>query len=288
IAVAAAEELRLPLDSVRVVMCDTDLVPNDGLTVGSRTTPSTIPEVRQAAAAAREILINAASGKWKADRASLKVRDGVVVDPNSNRRFTYAELARLDEPAEALKGAVPPDVKLTRPEDWKLMGTPVPKIGGRAVVTGEMRYAADFQRPGMLYGKVLRPPSYGATLKAVDLAPARKMKGVVAVHDGNFVGCAAPTSFLAAKAVEAVGLTAKWQETEQPSSDEIFAYLKNHPKESNTWMGRPFQEEQGSVEEGLASAKQVLQASYQVSYIQHAPMEPRSAIAEWSDGRLTV
>jgi isoquinoline 1-oxidoreductase len=131
---------------------------------------------------------------------------------------------------------------------------------------------------------VLRPPSYGATLDSVDLAPAQKMPGVKAVRDGSFVACAAPTAFAARKALEAISATAQWKTVEQPSSDTLFEFLLQHASQ----QGRPQSPGRGSVEKGMAEARRRLKATYHVAYAQHAPMEPRAAVAEWQDGRLTV
>jgi len=139
-------------------------------------------------------------------------------------------------------------------------------------------------RPGMLYGRVLRAPSYGAALVSADLSAARKMPGVTVVRDGVFVGCAAPTTFAARKALEAISVASQWKTAEHPSSDNLFEHLKQHAKE----QGRPQGQARGSVEKGLEGARRRLKASYRVAYVQHAPMEPRAAVAEWQDGRLTV
>jgi CO/xanthine dehydrogenase Mo-binding subunit len=126
---------------------------------------------------------------------------------------------------------------------------------------------------------VLRPPSYGAKLISVDLAPAKEMKDVVAVQDGEFVGVAAPTSFQAQQALAAIARTAKWVPAPHPSSKQIYDYLREHvpggvPK--NNFTGE------------LTAAKKSLRATYHTAYIQHAPMETRAAVAEWQDGQLTV
>jgi isoquinoline 1-oxidoreductase len=104
------------------------------------------------------------------------------------------------------------------------------------------------------------------------------------VRDGSFVGCAAPTTFAARKALEAIAATAQWKTVEQPSSDNLFEYLKQHASP----QGRPQAQGKGSVEKGLAEAQRRLKATYRVAYAQHAPMEPRAAVAEWQEGRLTV
>ncbi len=285
---AAAEEMKLPVAKVRLIMADTAVVPDDGPTVGSRTTPTTIPPVRRAAAAAREILIAAAAKQWGVERDKVEVRDGAAIERNGGRRLSYAELARSAAPANAFAGAIPPDVTVTRVTEWKVLGTPVPKIDARALVTGAHRFPSDIMRPGMLYGKVLRPPSFGATLAAIDLTPARKIEGVTVVREENFVGCAAPSSRRARKAVEAIAPTARWETTDQPSSEELFSYLKEHALTKGSGGGGPRTQTKGSVEEALAGARRVVRATYKVAYIQHVPLEPRAAVAEWEDGRLTV
>lgn len=212
IAMAAAEELGVPLEKVRVQLADTDRTPNDGITAGSRTTPGTIPAIREAAAAAR--------------------------------------------------GA------LRKPSEWKLLGTGHWRTDARDIVTGEHKYPSDIVREGLLYGCVLRPPSYGATLEAVDISAA---KGVTAVRDGEFVGCAAKTSFAARKAVEALAATARWKTTPQPSSKTLFTGLRAQARQKV---------------EPLSG--QTHSAEFHTAYVQHAPMEPRAAVAEWRDGKLTV
>jgi CO/xanthine dehydrogenase Mo-binding subunit len=281
LTMAAAEELRVPLDRVRMVLADTDRVPNDGTTAGSRTAPGTVPQVRRAAAAARQLLLAAAGRQWQVETARLEVRDGAVA--NDGKTYTYADLARSPELAAAYKEA-PLDAAFTSVKDWRILGKPHTRVDGRDIVTGAHQYPSDIVRPGMLYGCVLRPPSYGAVLESVDIESPRKMSGVIAVRDGGFAGCAAPTSFAARKAVQAMAAGARWKTAEHPSSDKLFEYLKQHARES----ARPRGEARGNVELGLAEARRRMKASFQVAYAQHAPMEPRAAVAEWQEGRLTV
>jgi isoquinoline 1-oxidoreductase len=191
--------------------------------------------------------------------------------------MSYAELA---SPLKKQGGA-----SVTETRDWKLLGTPHGRTDARAIVTGSHRYPSDIQRPGMLYGAVLRAPAYNATLVKADVAVASKMAGVRAVHDGAFTGCAAPTSYAARKAVAAIAATAQWDVKPHPSSEGLAAYLKEHAPKQGT---RPREQSRGSVETALGQAAKRHKASYFVPYIQHAPMEPRAAVAEWQDGKLTV
>ena len=284
---AAAEELRVDAAAIRLIMADTDIVPDDGGTFGSRTTPRTVPAVRAAAATARETLIDLAAARWQRDRQGLAARDGAVVNEATREKLRYGELAGTKQGELALEQPLSDDVSVSAVRDWQVLGTSLPKVRGRDVVTGNHRYPSDIQRPNMLYGAVLRPPSFGATLDSVEPG-VPGVPAVVVARDGNFVGCAASTSHGASKAVEALRATARWSTKPHPSSSELFTYLKDHAVyEGSGWRG-PRLETHGSIERGLELSQQVLEASYEVAYIQHAPMEPRAAVAEWEGARLTV
>jgi isoquinoline 1-oxidoreductase len=280
LTMVAAEELRVEPGRVRMQMADTDLVPNDGTTAGSRTTPSTVPAVRQACAVARQLLVETAARRWQLESARLQVSDGVVRDPGGSRTLGYADLSRSPEIAEAYKKALPEGAALTPPQEWRILGAPRPRVGAREIVTGSHRYPSDVVRPNMLYGSVLRPPSFGAKLASAGLAAAEKLPQVTVVRDGEFVACAAPSSYEARKAVQAI--QAEWKTAPHPSSSNLFEHLKSHASD------RPRVQQRGSIEEGLKGAGRRMQAAYRVAYAQHAPMEPRAAVAEWQDGRLTV
>ncbi len=285
---ATAEEMRVAADSVRLVMADTDQVPDDGATAGSRTTPRTVPAVRKAAATARELLIREAAERWGVSAEGLEVRAGSVSHPEGSGELTYGDLAASERLTATLAESLAEDVLLTRVESWEVMGQSVPRVDGRDIVTGTHRYPSDIARPGMLYGKVLRAPSYGATLSKIDLGAAETMKNVTAVRDGDFVGFAAPTSREAQQALDRAARTAEWETSDQPSSGDLFSHLKRHAVREGSGRRGPRRRTRGSVEEGFSAAKRTVKATYQIPYIQHAPMEPRAAAAEWKDGKLTV
>ena len=276
---AAAEELRLPTSRVLLIMSDTAAVPDDGITAGSGSTPRTVPSVRQGAAAARELLIDFASKRWNVERNTVQVTDGKALDSSAQRTFSYADLAAADDVAQALQQNIPPDVTITPVKDWKILGKPQLRPNGRDIVTGAHQFPSDPPRVGVLYGKVLRAPAFGAKLTAVDLAPAKAMKDVVVVQDDQFVGVAAPTTAQAEDALDAIAKTATWARTDQPSSKNLFDYLHEHAQ--GGLPANPFAHE-------LAQAKKNLHQTYHVAYAQHAPLEPRAAVAEWADGKLTV
>jgi CO/xanthine dehydrogenase Mo-binding subunit len=278
LAQAVAEELRAPLQSVSLVMGDTELTPFDQGTFGSRTTPTMSPQLRRAAAAARELLIDLAAEQLKAERGSLVVAGGRVTHTPTKRSLGFGELTK----GRKLVQAIDANVALTPADKREVLGKSAPKVSGRAVVTGKHQYTSDIKRPGMLYGKVLRPAAIGATLSALDTKGAEGLAGVVVVRDGDFVGVAAPTTQAASQALAAI--RAEWKTTPQPSSGEVFDYFKK-----NASVDDRSNYTRGSISEGLAAARQKLEGRYTVAYIAHAPLEPRAAVAEWAEGgRLTV
>ena len=195
VAMAAAEELRVPLERMQVVLSDTGLTPNDGMTAGSGTTPRTIPSVRQGAAAFRQLLVDHAAKEWDVDPTALAVADGKITDAASQKSLSYAELAKNEELVKQLASQPPSGVQLTPVAEWLVLGTGQTAPAARDKITGRHKYPSDMKRPGMLYGAMLRSPTYKGKLVSVDVEPAKAMDGVVVVQDGSFVGVAAPTSF---------------------------------------------------------------------------------------------
>jgi CO/xanthine dehydrogenase Mo-binding subunit len=278
---AVADELRVPLEHVRLVMGDTQLTPFDMGTFGSRTTPTMAPQLRKAAAAARELLVNLAAKKWNVDPGRLVAADGKVTDSQTKSAFTYGQLAA----GQTLAKTIDADPVLTPPDRWTIAGKPVRKVDGRDFVTGRHQYTSDLQRPGMMYGKIVRPPSFGATLISADRREARAIPGVAVAVDGDFIGVAAPSEPLAARAAAAIH--AEWKTVPQPSGKDLFEYLKKTPTEGEG-LDRRLQHMMGSMEQGLAAADHGLQQTYTVAFIAHAPLEPRAALAEWQGEKLTV
>jgi CO/xanthine dehydrogenase Mo-binding subunit len=275
---AVAEELHVASANIRLVMGDTNLTPFDMGTFGSRTTTTMSPQLRRAAAAARDVLVDMAARTWNLDRTKLVAENGRVNDPAGGRSIEYAVLLKGQEIAET----IPAEDPLEAATDWKVMGASLPKISGEEFVTGKHQYASDIKLPGMWYGEVLRPPSFGATLVSLDSRGAEALLNVVVVHDGDFVGVAAASTRQGSQALAA--LKAEWKPVPQPSDKELFDYLKRNAEGG----GDRFRHNLGSIEEGLAKADERLKQTYTVAYIAHAPLEPRAAVTEWKDGKLTV
>ena len=277
LAQVVAEELRVPFDSITMIMGDTDLVPWDMGTFGSRTTPTMSPQLRNMAVAARELLVETAAQRWNLDGSKLIVNSGKITTHDGKKFITYGNLTR----GENLVKSVASDPLLTPATEWKIAGTPLPKANGLDFVTGRHQFPSDIVRPGMLFGAVLRPEGYNAKLESMDISAAERILSVKVVRDGGFTGVVADSAFTAHQAVGAI--KAKWTVPAQPSNEGLFDYLKANPE------GQSSPEHQsGSVADAFASADVKLESRYSIEYIAHTPLEPRAAVAEWNDGKLTV
>jgi len=255
LAQAVAEELRAPAAAVRMVVGDTDLTPYDAGTFGSRTTPYTAPELRKAAAEARHMLAELAARKWNVEPADITF-ENAQASTKDGRSCGYGELTH----GQKIERSIRPDIALRPATEWTVLGTSAEKVGGREIVTGRHKYPSDIRRPGMLYGKVLRPPAFGAELVSAS--------GPQLIRDGDFAGVVAPTPEAAEEALAAV--RAEWKTSPQPSASEIFDWLRRHAESRPERVKRKFE------------------ATYTMAYIAHAPLEPRAAVAEWAEGKLTV
>jgi isoquinoline 1-oxidoreductase len=278
---AVAEELKTPVRSIRLVMGDTQLVPFDMGTFGSRTTPIMNLRLRRVSSAARNVLLAMAAKQWNVDPARLHAEDGKIADSQTKRSLTYAQLVKGQQLTQVVRVEDP----LIPPREWTIAGQPLPKVDGRDFVTGKHRYPSDQKLPEMFYGKVVRPRAFNATLVSADTTEAENLPGVIVVRDGNFLGVAAPSSATAQKAASLV--RAEWKAEPQPSNKELFEYLKQHQLPRSEQNGN-FRFESGNVDAALASAARQLQQTYNVNYIAHAPLEPRAALAQWSEDHLTV
>jgi nicotinate dehydrogenase subunit B len=278
---AVAEELNVPIDRIEMVMGDTQLTPFDMGTFGSRTTPTMNPQLRKAAAATREILIGLAASQWKTGQQQLVASDGKIVDPKNGRSLEYSGLLKGQQITQSISA----DQPLISATEWKVAGQPALKVDGRDFVTGKHRYPSDQKLPNMLYGKVLRPPSFNATLVSADTKKAEQM-GATVVQDGNFVGVAAPSTQAAEAAITAIH--AEWKSEPQISNKELFDFLRKDATQGKDPSGDGDHYETGSVDLAMSSADHRLQQTYTVSYIAHVPLEPRAALANWDGDQLTV
>lgn len=281
LSLRVAEELRVPLRAVRLVMGDTDLCPFDVGTFGSRSMPDAAEHLRRTAASARDCLLGLAAARWNVSAAGLIAEDGCVREPASHRSAKYGELVRGLHRLEVSSA----DAPVTPGPAERLVGHAARRRTSVEIVTGARHYPGDVALPGMLHGRVLGPPAYGAVLRSADVAQAVALPGVTVVEDGSFVCVAAPDARRAAHALAAID--ADWALTAQPSEAGLAAHLRSHPVDDEGWEGT-FHHETGDPDTALSSAAVRLAATYTTAFIAHVPLETHVALAAWEGGRLTV
>ena len=273
-----AEELDVSLDSVDMVMGDTDLCPWDMGTFGSMTTRFFGPPLRAAGAEARRVLLELAAEQLGVPAAQLTVEEGLVFDPrDADKRVSYAQLAEGQRIERHLD--TPPPVK--SPAEFKVAGKPVTRRDARVKVTGEAKYAGDIRPPGMLYAKILRPPAHGSTLTDVNVSGAEEVPGVQVVRDGDLVAVLHERPDVAEAALSEVQATF---ETPEPDVDDqtIFDHLLSvAPEPSNVSQG-------GDISTGEGRAAEVFEETYLDGYVAHAPIEPHAAVASIEGDKATV
>jgi nicotinate dehydrogenase subunit B len=277
LAQIAAEELDLPLARISMISGDTGRTPNEGQTAGSQSIENSGTALRLAAAEVRAMLLDLAAAKLEAGADSLNVTDGVVSAPNG-KKISYGELASsVDLHRETTASAKPKPATA-----HKIVGQPISRFDIPGKITGKGSYVQDLRPPGMVHGRVVRPPRYGSTLESVDEAKARSIPGIIAVvRDGSFLGVIAEREEQAVKARVALAEGAKWKlGPELPDPANIFAHLKSLPTKVEVIGVK-----QAPV---LASAPKVLEASYTKPYMAHASIGPSAAVAEFKDDKLTV
>ena len=272
LAQTVADELGAPIGSISLVMADTDLTPFDQGTFGSRTTPTMAPQLAKAAATAREMLIDLAAARWQAPRQTLTARNGAVTD-GAGHTTTFGDLTH----GQNLTGVVSAQAPEEPRDRWTTRGEALHKVNARDIVTGRHTFPADIVRPGLLIGRVIRPPALGATPTSVDDSKARAMAGVTVVRDGDFIGVVAPNERVAKAAAAAMNV--QWNlPTGLPTSDTIFDHLT---KTAEAPRG------QAASAESPSGAR-TFDATYRIPYIAHVPLEPRTATAEWTGDKVTV
>ncbi len=278
LAQMAADELAVSLDSIDMVMGDTDLCPFDMGTFGSMSTRFFGPALRAAAAEAKAVLVALASERLGTPPDALRVEDGVVfLASDRAKRVTFGALANGRKIVRRLDGkAVTKSVA-----EFRVMGRPEKRRDARAKVTGKAVYAGDVRLPGMLYAKVLRPPAHGATPKSVDTAAAARVPGVVVVNEGGLVAALASDPEAAEKAL---GLVKSEWDVPKPAFDDrtVFAHLLSVAGEGEE------REKKGDLAEGEKKSVMLFEGQYVNGYGAHAPIETHTALARLENGTMTV
>jgi len=273
LAQIVAEELFVPIDNLELIMGDTHLTPYDRGTYGSLTTPQMGPILRKAAASVRELMKEMALAEWNLGPTSLRMESGQIHHPSNGQKLSYAGLAK----GKQLLQKVNDQVEVVSPVNWTVAGTSVPKVNAKDFITGKHQYVSDMKLPGMVYGKILRPPAMGATLIAADVSKAKAVPGVQVVQEGEFIGVTAPSSQVANVALAMID--ARWERAKQPSRGNLFQYLKEQAGDK---------EQNPAADQIFNAADQKITQSFSLDYIAHVPLEPRAGLALWEGDQLTV
>ena len=278
----AADELDVAPQRIKMISGDTAETPDEGFTSGSQSIEYSGTALRYACAEARSILLNRALERFglagKTLDFEMAVVDGTILVGSKDRTVTYWELSREAQLHREATASVQPKPA----EQHKHIGTSKPRLDIPAKVTGGASYVQDIRLPGMLFGRISRPPSYGAELAAFDEGRVRTLPGVVAVvRDGRFLGVLAEREEQAIAGREALAAAATWRDGPAlPPADNIHKYLRSLPAEDHVVSNK------GGV--GAPAARVSLQASYTRPYTAHASIGPSCAVAQLKDGQLTV
>ena len=274
-----ADELDVPTDRVDMVMGDTDQCPFDMGTFGSRSTRFFGPPLRQAAAEARGVLLSLASAQLKAPVDRLEVSDGVVFDKeNRQSRVSYGRLTRGRYIEKHLSQK--PSVKGVAA--LKVMGKPLTRTDAARKVAGTAQYAGDIRLPGMLYARILRPPSHGSRLKRIDTSAVRADEGILVVREGDLVAVLHPMPEVAEEALSRIVA-----EFDTPDSSLDNATIFDHLLRRAPADGEVVSEG-GSIEEGERTAVRLFEETYYDHYMAHATVETHAATAKIEAGQVTV
>jgi len=271
----AAEELDIDPAAITLITADTERTPNEGYTAGSHSMQDSGTAILNAAAQVRGILLQLAATKLNAPADQLKTENARIVGPNGS--VGYGELVTGQE----LHRMAQPNSPLRDPKEFKVIGTPFPRVDIPGKLTGKPSYVQDLQMDGMLHARVVRPPSYGSELTDVDTRQIEKMPGVVkVVRDGSFLAVVAQGEFQAIEAMNALSAAAQWKETKRlPEQNKLHDYLESLPTKDETIANSGNPNEQGV---------RVLKARYTRPYMSHGSIGPSCAVALYHGGKMTV
>jgi nicotinate dehydrogenase subunit B len=272
------EELHSSMRRIEYVQGDTRVTPDQGVTAGSKTIQNGGPQLREAAATAFQALLGLASEQLGVPRDRLVAEDGVISVAGGIRRITYDQLlANAD-----LVLVADPDVPLTSPDDYQIVGQSHPRAELPDKVMARFTYVHDVKVPHMLHGRVIRPSARNASFSAIDpasLARARAIPGFVdVVQDGNFVGVVAETEWAAIQAASAsTGIAVTWEDGQPLVAQATFPEALRDPENqyrSVELVGV------GDVDAALPGADVQVEAAYFTPFQMHASMGPSCAVAD--------
>jgi len=277
-----AEELSVPFDRVKLIQCDTSMTPDQGTTSGSQSHPANFnhANLALAGATAREALVQIASERLSVPVDQLVARAGAVslrTDPN--RKVGYGELVG----GKKFNIALNKNAKRKHPSEWTVLGTSVPHPQLPSLVTGQFEFVHNVRVPGMLHGRVVRPPAVGATVMGVDEQSVKGVPGLVkVVVKNNFIGVVAEKPWQAVQA--ATKLKVSWTPgTGLPAQKDFYGYLRNQKPTRDTLVV-----DSKDVDETLGRAARILKATYHHPYQMHGSIGSSCAVADVQGDKATI
>ena len=275
IAQIAADELDVSLERLSLVAGDTTRSPDEWYTAGSQSIEVGGAAMRLACAEVRSLFLAAAARELEVNVAELAVRDGIIEVRGTDLSTSYWDLAPRVDLARDATGAASPKPAARH----GVVGTSAPRRDLAAKITGAA-YVHDLELPGMVFGRVLRPPSYAARLLSFDAEAMRALPGVFSVTvSGNFVGVTAEREEQAVAALADARRAARWdEESLLPATTEVPDFLPGLPNM------RSIVQRRGEPATGVRR----MEATYSKPYIAHASIGPSCALAHWDRGRCTI
>ena len=276
-----AEELCVPVERVTLIQCDTALTPDQGTTSGAQSHPTNFnhANLALAAATAREALVSLAAGRLAVPADRLTAAEGQVRLADGSRQISYEELIggrRFNLQVSRTAARKPA-------REWTVLGQPVPRLDIPAMATGTFEYVQNVRVPGMLHGRVVRPPALGATLVSVDERSVQGLPGLVqVVVRKNFVGVVAEKPWQAEQAARRLK-TAWAAGTTLPDQATFYQHLR-----SQTATRDSLSVDSGDVDAALKSAARVVRATYLHPYQMHASIGTACAVADVQKDKATV
>lgn len=277
LAQVAAEELGVSLSRVVVAPVITSDSPDEGITSGSRSVEESGASLRQACAQARSLMLGVAAVTLGTTAERLVVEDGQLTGPDGTAVTYWSVLAAHPGLLERDAGEPVPEKAMG---SWSVAGRSAARLDLPDKVSGRPRFIHDLRLPGMLYGRIVRPPAPAARLAG--LADPCLPPGVILVRDGSFLGVLAGADREAVQSAALVAKAARWEVSESlPDCDDLASFLRNAPAETVV-VG------EHRDERAAASAATTLAAEFTRPYIAHASMAPSCALARWDSGSLMI
>jgi len=274
-----AEELCVRVARVKLIQCDTSICPDQGTTSGSQSTPTNFnsENLALAAATAREALLSLAAKKLAEPVENLTVADGVITG-TMGRQVRYEDLIgnkHFNLPLSAT-------AKRRSAADWTVLGKPIPSLDRATLVTGQFEFVHHVRVPGMLHGRVVRPPEMRATVAHVDEQSVRNVRGLVkVVVRKDFVGVVAETQYQATLAARQ--LAVQWNPgPELPPQKDFFDHLQKQPAHDALSV------DSQDIDARLADASSVIRARYTYPYQMHGSVGASCAVADVKPESATV